>query len=73
MRGWLGIQAGGQSEEGSDFGMGSSWLASSSAMAGEGGGEGGEGGEAGSSWLSQSSVVLLLSPALSTALSPRRW
>lgn len=58
-----------QSEEG----LGASWLASGSAVAGEGGGEGGEGGEAGCSWLSLTlSEVLLLSPGPSAALSPRR-
>lgn len=60
------------SEEGSS----ASRLASGSAVAGEGGGEGGEGGEAGCSWpstLSPLSGVLLLPPAPSSALSPRRW
>lgn len=47
--GWL-CGRGAQSEEGSDSGAGASWLASGSAVAGEGGGEGGEGGEAGCSW-----------------------
>lgn len=68
-----------QSEEGSDSGVGASWQVSGSAVAGEGGGEGGEGGEAGCSrpsLLSSSSLlseILLLSPAPSAVLSPRRW
>lgn len=65
---------GAQSEEGSDSGMGASWQASGSAVAGEGGGEGGEGGETGCSWPSSGlSKVLLLSPAPSTVISPRSW